>query len=220
MRISITTVRATRERKFRNVDQRPEIPVTTLDRLGLPGGYAALTFDDGPAPCTGALLDTLERTGVAATFFVLGTNIAGAEESLRRMVELGCTVEIHGWDHTAMTDLSRAELVTGVEETRAAIRAATGRDPRYVRPPYGAADPGVLATIGELGLIPAFWSVHATDWTRPGTTAIERAITAGLRPGAVALLHDGGGDRSQTVAAVPAIVAEAGRRRLRLVALP
>lgn len=203
------------------MDQEPETPVTTLDRLGRTGAYAALTFDDGPEPpWTEQLLDVIEKIGTPVTFFVLGCNIDGREDILKRMALLGCPVEIHGWDHSAMTQLPPARLAAELDRTRQAIRAATGRDPRYVRPPFGEVDAGVLGTIRDAGLVPAFWSVHAGDWTRPGVPAIEHAIISGLRAGTVALLHDGGGDRSQTVAAVPGIVAAARRRGLQTVCLP
>jgi peptidoglycan/xylan/chitin deacetylase (PgdA/CDA1 family) len=96
----------------------------------------------------------------------------------------------------------------------------TGGSPQYVRPPNGAVNAAVFAQIQHTGMTPAFWSTHGWDWTTPGVDAIVKDVSAGLRRSAVVLLHDGGGDRSQTVAAIPAIVAIAAERSLRPVLLP
>jgi peptidoglycan/xylan/chitin deacetylase (PgdA/CDA1 family) len=198
-----------------------ETPVTRLADLGWAAAdCVALTFDDGPqSPWTDQLLDILARTGTPATFFVLGTQIAGHEPLLRRMVRQSCAVEIHGWEHTRMTSQSPEGLRRDIDLTRDLIATVTGREPRYLRPPDGHVSHQVLEDIRSAGLTPVFWSVHASDWTRPGTAAIRERIVAGLDDGAVVVLHDAGGDRSQTVAAVPAIIEAARSRGLRPVSL-
>jgi peptidoglycan/xylan/chitin deacetylase (PgdA/CDA1 family) len=193
---------------------------TSLADLGCAAGCVALTFDDGPQrPHTDALLDVLAQTGTPATFFVLGEQIGGNEELLRRMVRQGCAVEVHAWEHADMTGQSPRQLRRDIERTRDLIGAVTGRPPRYLRPPYGEANPAVLDAIRAAGLIPVFWTVDAADWTEPGADAIRDRIVAGLDDGAVALLHDAGGDRRQTVAAVPRIIETALERGLRPVSL-
>ncbi|WP_432994623.1 polysaccharide deacetylase family protein [Dactylosporangium sp. CA-233914] len=198
-----------------------DTPITRLGDLGGPrSGAFALTYDDGPEePWTGAILDHLEALGAAATFFVIGDKIEGREALLRRAVALGCGVEVHAWGHTAMTEQDPPRVSAEIERTAGLIAGVTGAQPRFVRPPFGAVNAEVLARIRDCGLIPAFWSVHAADWTSPGTDAIVRGVGAGLRRGAVVLLHDGGGDRSQTVAATPLIVQAAAIRGLRPVRL-
>jgi len=197
-----------------------DTPATRLADLGCPAGCVALTFDDGPQqPWTEELLDVLERTATPATFFVLGANIRGHESTLRRMVALGCAVEVHAWEHLRMTEQSPAELLRDIDRTRELITTVTGRAPTYLRPPEGRVSPDVLDRIQAAGLTPVFWSVHAADWATPGVAAIEERIVAGLDDGAVVLLHDAGGDRSQTVAAVPHIIATAAARGLRPVSL-
>jgi len=198
-----------------------ETPVSRLRDLGGPADLAyALTFDDGPEePWTGAVLDLLEAAGVPATFFVLGSKIAGNERTLRRMAELGCGVEVHSWDHVRMTQQRPDQVADDIRRTAELIRQATGRSPRFVRPPHGAVSPDVFDQIHRSGMIPAFWSTHAWDWTCPGSDAIVSGVTRGLRRGAVVLLHDGGGDRSHTVGAVPGIVRIAADRGLRAVRL-
>ncbi len=201
--------------------QTEERPINLLRDLGGPEGPAyALTFDDGPEePWTGGVLDALEAAGVPATFFVLGSRIAGREAILRRMVDQGCDVEVHSWEHLSMPEQPPAEVGADIRRTADLIAEVTGRPPRFVRPPYGHSNHEVIDQIRLAGLTPAFWSVEAFDWDTPGTDAIVRGITAGLDPGAVVLLHDAGGDRSQTVEAVPRIIAFAAERGLRAVRL-
>src|SRR5688572_15243783 len=105
-----------------------DIPVTRLSDLGAPQrGAFALTFDDGPEePWTTAVLDCLEALGVPATFFVLGSKVAGQERTLRRMVELGCGIEVHGWEHVPMTQQEPAQLAADLDRTSQAIGDATG----------------------------------------------------------------------------------------------
>jgi peptidoglycan-N-acetylglucosamine deacetylase len=150
---------------------------------------------------------------------VLGDRIAGREETLRRMVALGCAVEVHAWTHTRMTEQQRPEVEGDIARTREMIHAVTGRRPGYLRPPEGRVSPGVLEAIDAAGLTPVLWSVHAGDWERPGVAAIEERIVGGLADGAVVLLHDAGGERDQTVAALPRIIAEIHARGLRPVSL-
>jgi peptidoglycan/xylan/chitin deacetylase (PgdA/CDA1 family) len=193
---------------------------TSLADLGCRARCVALTFDDGPQPpYTDALLDVLEQTATPATFFVLGDQIGRNEELLRRMVRQGCAVEVHAWEHADMTGQSPRHLRRDIERTRDLIHAVTRRAPRYLRPPYGEANPAVLDAIRAAGLIPVFWTVEAADWTKPGADVIRDRIVAGLDDGAVVLLHDAGGDRRQTVAAVPPIIEAAVARGLRPVSL-
>lgn len=201
--------------------QTDEPRISRLPDLGGPDGPAyALTFDDGPEePWTGGVLDALAAAGVPATFFVLGSRIAGREAALGRMVDQGCHVEVHSWEHISMPDQPPASVGADIRRTADLIAEVTGRPPRFVRPPYGHANGDVIDQIRLSGMAPAFWSVEAADWTTPGTDAIVRDVTAGLDPGAVVLLHDAGGDRSQTVEAVPRIIAFAAGRGLRAVRL-
>jgi peptidoglycan/xylan/chitin deacetylase (PgdA/CDA1 family) len=205
------------------MDSAAEIatPVTRLADLGAPVGRSfALTFDDGPEePWTSAVLDCLESLGVPATFFVLGSKIQGNERALRRMADLGCGVEVHSWEHIRMTEQQPARVADDIRRTSELIREVTGRSPRFVRPPDGAVSLEVLDQIRSTGMAPAFWSTQAWDWEQPGAGKIVRDVSKALRNGAVVLLHDGGGDRSQTVEAIPGIVRVAADRGLRAVRL-
>ncbi|MFF4370542.1 polysaccharide deacetylase family protein [Streptomyces sp. NPDC001594] len=168
----------------------------------------ALTFDDGPLPpYTGQVLDVLERYGVPATFFCVGMNARGHPEELARMREQGHEVANHTWSHPFLPELTRAQLREQVQRTQEAVAEASGGPaPALFRPPYGARTPEVLGWLAEAGSRVVLWDVAPDDWTMPGADTIARLILDGVRPGSVVLLHDGGGDRSQTVAALPVVI--------------
>ncbi len=167
----------------------------------------ALTFDDGPEqPWTGHVLEILRRRGVPATFFVLGTKVEAETGLLERIVSAGCEVGIHGWDHRRWPELTSEELRENLRRTTGLIYDLTGRWPRFARPPHGDIDRRTQSEMEQASLRAVFWSVVAWDWTRPGTAAIVEHVEYQLQPGSIILLHDGGGDRSQTVAAIEPIL--------------
>ncbi|MEV7216907.1 polysaccharide deacetylase family protein [Kitasatospora cineracea] len=186
----------------------------------------ALTFDDGPhPPYTGQILDVLDRYAVPATFFCVGLHALAHRAELERMAAAGHQIANHTWSHPYLPDLSRAELLAQLARTDEAVAEAVGggTGPLMFRPPYGGRTPGVLRWIGESGATVVLWDVEPCDWSMPGPAAITRAVLDQARPGALVLLHDGGGDRSQTVAALPAVIeglAERGYAFARVDALP
>jgi peptidoglycan/xylan/chitin deacetylase (PgdA/CDA1 family) len=165
----------------------------------------ALTFDDGPSAYTARVLDVLQAARVPATFFVVGRNVAGREALLVRMLARGDMIGNHAFHHV---DLSRADAraLDEVDDTQAAIRAATGFTPCLLRPPFGLATKRLVARLGRRHLTSTLWSVNPQDFRNPGAATIRRRVLAGVRPGAIVLDHDGGGNRSQTLAALPAII--------------
>ncbi|MFB7950080.1 polysaccharide deacetylase family protein [Kitasatospora phosalacinea] len=169
----------------------------------------ALTFDDGPnPPHTDRILDVLDRYAVPATFFCVGLHALAHRALLERMAAAGHQIANHTWSHPYLPDLSRTELLDQLARTDEALAKAVGEDPgpRMFRPPYGGRTPEVLRWIGESGATVVLWDVEPCDWSLPGPEAITRAVLDQVRPGALVLLHDGGGDRSQTVAALPAVI--------------
>jgi peptidoglycan/xylan/chitin deacetylase (PgdA/CDA1 family) len=179
----------------------------------------ALTFDDGPDPQhTPRVLDTLDRYGASATFFCVGAAAHAHPDLLARAADAGHLVANHTWSHPFVPDLSRAELRWQVEATSSALTSAAGQAaaPSLVRPPYGAYTPAALRWLAEFGATTVLWDVDTGDWQLPGADAIaEQALRA--RNGSIVLCHDGGGDRSQTAAAVPRIIEGLLNRGLRLV---
>ncbi|WP_432047159.1 polysaccharide deacetylase family protein [Streptomyces asiaticus] len=167
----------------------------------------ALTFDDGPCPpYTDRILDILRSYRVTATFFCVGLNAAGYPTTVRRIAEEGHTLGNHTWSHPFLPELGMDELTFQVEATASAIFRATGSRPRLVRPPYGAGRPEVLDWLAAQDLDCVLWNNDSHDWAAPGVAAITERVVRQVHDGSVVLLHDGGGDRSQTVAALPGII--------------
>ena len=169
------------------------------------GRVVALTFDDGPDPTwTPQVLDVLASRGVTATFFMVGRSAAAHPDLVRRVAAAGHAIGGHTWDHA---DLTRTRDFDGqVDRANDLLASLTGRPVTCVRPPYGASNASVVQRLADRGLTTALWSVDPQDFRRPGAATIAQRALAGLRPGAVILIHDGGGDRSQTVAALPQII--------------
>ncbi len=164
----------------------------------------ALTFDDGPQDTTPALLDTLDRLGVAATFFLMGDLSAEKPQRIREYVRRGHQVAGHGWDHRAFPTLSRAELRDQLHRTEAVLGPQpTGRP--WVRPPYGKVSPRVLAQLLGEGFVTALWSFDSHDHEIEDPAALAARCAAGpIEPGEVMLFHEG---QAWTIEALPAIVA-------------
>ena len=168
--------------------------------------YVYLTFDDGPSPYTAQILTILRRYGVQATFFEIGRNVARYPYLTRRADLYGHSVQNHTWSHPNLRKVSWATFKSQVQSTDRAIRAQVGYTPRCLRPPYGATNSVVSKRAKAVGKKVILWSVDTRDWSRPGTSVIVRRVLANVRSGSVVLMHDGGGNRSQTVAALPTIL--------------
>ena len=168
----------------------------------------ALTFDDGPnPPYTGQILGILARYQVPATFFCVGLQASAHPADVARMAAAGHGLGNHTWSHPFLPDLTRAQLAEQLDRTDEAVsRAAGGREPGLFRPPYGSRSPDVLRWLGERGSTIVLWDVDPSDWARPGAAVIAGRVLTQTRPGTIILMHDGGGDRSQTVAALPLVI--------------
>jgi peptidoglycan-N-acetylglucosamine deacetylase len=169
----------------------------------------ALTFDDGPhPPFTNRILDVLDRYEVPATFFCVGLHASAHSEELARMAESGHGFGNHTYSHPFLPDLSARELAIQLERTDEAIAAGGGTTKRRMfRPPYGSRSAEVLSWLAaDDDSTVVLWDVDASDWAMPGADAIARTVLDQARPGSIALMHDGGGDRWQTAEALPAII--------------
>ncbi|MBP6630281.1 MAG: polysaccharide deacetylase family protein [Kofleriaceae bacterium] len=163
----------------------------------------ALTFDDGPDDLTPAYLELLDRHEVPATFFIMGDLSSARPDLVRAYRAGGHQVASHGYDHTRFPALSAAELDRQLVMTEAAI-GGQGTGTPWVRPPYGAVSPRVLAHLARRGYVTALWSVDAMDYAATDPTA----VVARCRPdrvvaGDVILLHE---HQPATLAALPAII--------------
>ena len=167
-------------------------------------GIVYLTFDDGPSQYTPAILQILRATHSTATFFELGFRQAEHPGEAAHVRAAGSNIGNHTYSHRNLTKLKAAEISSEV---------ARGPHSRCVRPPFGATNPTVGRILARQGLRQVLWTVDTRDWDRPGRKHIVHAATGpAVRAGSVILMHDGGGDRSQTVAALPEIIATLQQR--------
>lgn len=174
-----------------------------------PAGHRriALTFDDGPCPpYTDRVLDVLRDHGVVATFFCVGLHARSLPATVARIVAEGHTVANHTWSHPSLVGLTRDEVRHQLDATGRAIAEVTGERPALMRPPYGDRSPRTLEWIAAEGLTTVLWDTDTRDWSRPGTDAVADRALNGARDGSVVLMHDGGGDRTHTVEALPRII--------------
>jgi peptidoglycan/xylan/chitin deacetylase (PgdA/CDA1 family) len=176
-------------------------------------GHVALTFDDGPDDRgTPEVLDLLEREGVKATFFVLGSMVDRHPEVFDRVVAEGHEVAVHSWDHRNHLRHSPPQVHRQLARTTEQITRRAGVRPRWFRPPYGALTGGAVAASRALGLEPVHWTAWGRDWEERATGEdVARRVRAGLRSGGTVLLHDSDCTSAPnswraTVAALPAIL--------------
>lgn len=180
----------------------------------------ALTFDDGPSPYTDALVDELARLHVPATFFVVGYQLPAFAPQLQHEVAAGMTVGDHTLDHPNLAQLSPADQRQQIVGDAGKIAASGAPVPRLFRPPYGSYDETTHVLLARRRMLSVLWSVDSEDYTKPGVDAIVRNVVSAVQPGYIVLMHDGGGDRSETVAAVPRIVARLRRAGYAFVSVP
>jgi len=167
----------------------------------------ALTFDDGPSDFTPAILRVLGANNVPATFFEIGRNMAGREDIMRQIIAAGDEIGDHTYDHVDLPPLSTTKVRDELSKTQAKILRATGFHTCLFRPPHGLYNTRTNTIARKLGLLTVMWSVDTKDFTMPGTDAIYQSAVDGAKPGAIILMHEGGGNRSETVAALPRIIA-------------
>jgi peptidoglycan/xylan/chitin deacetylase (PgdA/CDA1 family) len=180
----------------------------------------ALTFDDGPGPYTPQLLAVLQREHVPATFFEVGIEERYFSASTTEIAADGDVIGDHTEVHAAMSKLSAAKQRRQLLEQASAIERYGATFPRLFRPPYGLWNANTLALLHRYRMLMVLWTVDTNDYLRPGvSTIVDRAVD-GARPGAIILMHDAGGDRSQTIAALPKIIAALRRRHYDLVTVP
>jgi peptidoglycan/xylan/chitin deacetylase (PgdA/CDA1 family) len=182
--------------------QAPVPPVAVTEKL------VALTFDDGPWPTTPEILRVLREKNVKATFCVVTRQLKkeGLEYAKGALGE-GHKICNHTVDHDQALPSKPQKVVD--DEIRGANRQLVERlgfRPFYYRPPGGSLGPNVEATAKDEGQQVLLWTIDTKDYTRPPVPAIVGAVMGNLKPGAIILMHDGGGDRNNTVAALPIVI--------------
>ncbi|HEX9123411.1 MAG TPA: polysaccharide deacetylase family protein [Actinomycetota bacterium] len=193
----------------------------SLGKADMPPAVA-LTFDDGPWPGgTRKILALLERMHVKATFFVIGYLVDRYPGIVSDVIRAGMEIGNHSWDHVEDPRFARLKphrLQTELSQTSDLLEHRFGVRPTLFRPPGGSWDPKVLTAAHEQGMRIALWDVDPRDWSSSATPkSIAANVLRNVRPGAVVDLHDGGGDRSATIRALPRIIRGIRRMGLRLV---
>ncbi|WP_053202114.1 polysaccharide deacetylase family protein [Jiangella muralis] len=169
-----------------------------------------LTFDDGPHPVyTQQVLKLLEEHDAIAVFCMVGQRAREHPEVVRQVVDAGHALCNHTDSHDEqLSGRTREQIERQIGETDEALDAAVGGDTevRWFRQPGTYVQPQVRAVLDDDELEPLDWTVDPRDWSRPGSASIVQDVLGQVEPGSVILLHDGGGDRSQTVAALDQIL--------------
>jgi peptidoglycan-N-acetylglucosamine deacetylase len=180
----------------------------------------ALTFDDGPGPYTPAVLSVLERYRVHATFFVIGRMLQYFGEAAKQEVRDGDVLGDHTETHPAMAGLSPHDQFEQLFEQAARVELQGAPRPDLFRPPYGSFNANTIAQLHRLHLLMVLWSVDTDDYQQPGVATIVQRALAGAHPGAIILMHDAGGTRTETVEALPIIIRALRARGLTPVTVP
>ncbi len=195
------------QRPDRNTDAEFQDSVQTMENTGMGQSAAvqvsenssiraektitakvALTFDDGPHPVyTPQLLDGLNERGVHATFFVVGKSILGNEALLKRMETEGHLIGNHTYSHVKLSELDIARACAEVEKTNALICEVTGKEPEFIRPPFGEWKKAMECSFE---MIPVLWDVDPLDWTTKNTALVVERVLKDTKPGDIILLHD------------------------------
>jgi peptidoglycan-N-acetylglucosamine deacetylase len=171
----------------------------------------AIGFDDGPSDYTAQVLQVLRRFDAHATFFEIGQETTGRAAVMKKILAQGNEIGNHTLHHEF--DPSSESL----DETDRLIRQATGFTPCDFRPPDGQVNSGLIDRAHALGLVTVNWDVDPRDWANPGTAAIASTVIRNAHNGSIVVMHDGGGDRSETVGALPAILSHFEHRGYRFV---
>jgi peptidoglycan/xylan/chitin deacetylase (PgdA/CDA1 family) len=194
----------------------------TLSQVKLPGKdkVIALTFDDGPSPSyTQQILSILKENNIKATFFLIGENVKNYPQLAQQEVAEGHAIANHTWSHS-YRHFSLHGATHEIDDTATLIDQITGVKPSIFRPPGGFLHNGPADVAKKEKYFIALWSDDSNDWKRPGVPKLVNNLIHYAKPGAIALMHDGGGNRSQTVEALPQIIAKLKERGYKFVTVP
>jgi peptidoglycan/xylan/chitin deacetylase (PgdA/CDA1 family) len=198
------------------------ILISLLVALIVPAGAGAktkrvaLTFDGGPSGYTPKIERILQRKHVIATFFWVGSRTFGWEKVVRRVSDKGHEIANHSWFHDDLTKLSADAVRRDLAKTNRRLADLTGERPTLFRPPYGAVNQQVRRVASSLDLRTVLWDADSIDWMSDCREIVRRVLDR-VHPGATVLLHDGGGNRSATICALPRIIQELRSRNYRFV---
>ena len=167
----------------------------------------ALTFDDGPSPqFTPEILQLLTRYNAHATFFVLGSEAAHFPQLVRDIIKQGSAVANHGYNHINYFQAGLARTLHDAAQAQALFDKEKIPSIPFYRPPFGNSNQRLVEAMAQKGYAVTLWSVDTHDWSKPGISYITRKVLTDAKPNAIVLMHDSGGNRNQTVAALAAIL--------------
>ncbi len=210
-RISAPHAYLTSEIEIKRLHPTPTpIPHTSVPLLYYGNSYlkeVALTFDDGPNPTyTPQILSILQRYKVHATFFCIGSQVVNNADLVKEEMAEGHVVGNHTWIHADLTALTSDEIAQQLQKTSDALEKITKVRPTLFRPPYGAFNQAVLSNAKSQHLSTVIWNNASRDWSTPGTQSIINTVENETTNGGIILMHDGGGNRSQTIETLPTII--------------
>ena len=201
--------------------QPAEVPETAAAAVYSGGGSVdpsrpmiALTFDDGPAAPDNRILAALEAVGGRATFFMVGQNVKGHPDIIRRMMADGCELGNHSWSHPQLNKLSAGEVRSQINRTNDAIAAVAGHGATVMRCPYGATGGSVKSVLGDMGYASILWSIDTLDWKTRNASSTVSSVLNNVKDGDIILMHSLYG---ATAEAVETMVPELVRRGYQLV---
>ncbi|MCW6053789.1 polysaccharide deacetylase family protein [Lyngbya sp. CCAP 1446/10] len=179
----------------------------------------ALTFDDGPTAETLKILAVLQKHNVVATFFCLGANLRENPEIAKRVVKAGNAIGNHTWHHF-YHNVTEKTASDEIDNTGVHIYRSSGAKSLLFRPPGGRLSNGFADYAKKKNYVVVMWSIDPKDYLQPPAAAITRSVLSQATSGAIVLLHDGGGDRQQTIEAVSAIIPKLKQQGYRFVTVP
>lgn len=199
----------------------------TLYRVDTQHKKIAITFDDGPSPTwTPRILEALREAGIKATFFMVGHHVRTYPEIARQVAHEGHAIGNHGFAHSVLLYYTPAEVEEEIKYTEMVIEEVTGQRTRYFRPPKAWLRPSVKTKIKDMGYEIVLWSLNSKDWVSFNHRYIVKYLVRRVRNGDIVLFHDSGnvlsregGDRTQTVAAIPLLVEKLKNKGFEIVPL-
>lgn len=202
----------------------PAIPPSLLYSLFFHGNESrkevALSFDDGPdINATPKILKILRQYNLRATFFSIGQHVEAYPQITREVYAEGHTIGNHSWNHPDLTTLSPDQVSWQLDYTSQIIQKTIGIKPLLMRPPYGAINRLAHIQIENAGMLPVLWNVDTEDWKLAGVDSIVQKAMSEVKNGSIILMHDGGGERSQTIAALPIIITKLQHQGYKIVSM-
>jgi peptidoglycan/xylan/chitin deacetylase (PgdA/CDA1 family) len=195
-------------------------PPSSHIRTGSKTRCCSLTFDDGPHPVgTLRILTLLKEFNCTATFFLIVSDAIKHAGLVRAIVQAGCALGVHGWQHRPVTSQTTGEIAAELSNCLATIHDICGVKPRFCRPPYGITSASYFRGAAEVGLEPAGWHISSRDWHSPASTDLIADLATADILNKVLLFHDGTGDADATTESVKWLVQSAKKNTVSILSL-